>query len=274
MEPPPTEFGPEAMAAAVEADLVAHVARMHEPPIGEVHREHGAVWFVTGLPSEDDNGILRAELPDDRTDEAVDRLLEPFRARSLPLMWWFFTPPSGLAPGLGRVLDAAGLTRASDRPGMGLDLTRFAAPSPPPGASLHRVRDEEMFDAWIDVVGRAFDAPDFADGPSASANRALGFGDDAPFRHFLCRVQDTWVAASTLSLGAGVAGLGNISTVPGWRGRGLGTAVAAAALTEGKGMGLRIGALSADEPGVPLYRRLGFETVCRHLTYVWRPAAR
>ena len=35
-------------AAAVEADLVEHVARLHGPPAGEVHREEGAVWFTTG----------------------------------------------------------------------------------------------------------------------------------------------------------------------------------------------------------------------------------
>lgn len=261
------------MAAAVEADLVAHVARLHEPPVGEVHREDGAVWFITGLPSEDDNGILRASLPDDRPDETIERLLAPFKTRSLPMMWWFFTPIGGLRSNIERSLGAHGLKPASDRPGMGLDLTRFDPAPPPPGATVHRVLDEDMFTVWTEVVGRAFDSPDFATGPSTVANRALGFGDDAPFRHFLCRMEDMWVGASTLSLGAGVAGLGNISTLPEWRGRGIGTAVAAAALVEGKGLGIRIGALSADEPGVPLYEKLGFVTVCRHLTYVWLPGS-
>ncbi len=80
------------------------------------------------------------------------------------------------------------------------------------------------------------------------------------------------MGASTLSLGAGVAGLGNISTVPERRGRGVGTAVAAAALLEGQRMGIGIAALSADEQGVPLYEKLGFTTVCRHLTFVWLPS--
>jgi GNAT superfamily N-acetyltransferase len=274
MEPQPTERpGPDAMAAAVEADLVAHVARLHEPPVGEVHREGGAVWFITGLPSENDNGILRATLPEDSPNETIERLLAPFKARSLPMMWWFFTPIGGLRSNIEQALGAHGLKSASDRPGMGLDLRRFEAPPTPPGASIHRVRDEDMFTIWTEVVGRAFDSPDFATGPSTVANRALGFGDDAPFRHFLCRMEGTWVGASTLSLGAGVAGLGNIATLPEWRGRGIGTAVAAAALAEAKRSGLRIGALSADDLGVPLYEKLGFATVCRHLTYVWLPPA-
>jgi GNAT superfamily N-acetyltransferase len=258
----------EEMAAAVEADLVAHVARLHEPPIGEVFREDGAVWFITGRPSHDDNGILRAGLSENHPDETIERRLAPFKSRALPMMWWFFTPIGGLRSNIERALDAHGLTPASDRPGMGIALSVFHAPPLPQGVSTHRVHDEEMFAIWVEVVGRAFDSPDFATGPSTVANRALGFGDDAPFRHFLCRVDETWVGASTLSLGAGVAGLGNISTLPEWRGRGIGTAVAAAALTEAKGMGIGIGALSADEPGVPLYEKLGFVTVSRHLTYV------
>jgi GNAT superfamily N-acetyltransferase len=263
--------GPDALAAAVEADLVAHVSRLHEPPVGEVHREGGTVWFITGRSSENDNGILRATLPEHSPGIAIERLLAPFTSRSLPMMWWFFTPIGGLLSTVERALDAHGLKLESDRPGMGLDLSRFRSPPAPPGATIHRVRDEEMFASWTEVVGRAFDSPDFARGPSTTANRMLGFGDEAPFRHFLCRMEETWVGASTLSLGAGVAGLGNISTLPEWRGRGIGTAVAAGALVEAKRLGIRVGALSADEPGVPLYEKLGFVTVCRHLTYVWLP---
>jgi GNAT superfamily N-acetyltransferase len=274
MGSPPTDRpGAEAMAAAVEADLVAHVSRLYEPPVGEVYREGGAVWFITGRPSEDDNGILHASLPERDRDAVIERFLAPYKARSLPMMWWFFTPIGGLAPQIEQALGAHGLKPVSDRPGMGLDLAGFDAPSLPPGAAVHRVLDEDMFAIWADIVGRAFDSPDFATGPSCVANRALGFGDDSPFRHFLCRMQDTWVGASTLSLGAGVAGLGNIATLLEWRGRGVGTAVAAAALLEAKGLGIRIGALSADELGVPLYEKLGFTTVCRHLTYVWLPPA-
>jgi len=121
------------------------------------------------------------------------------------------------------------------------------------------------------VVGAAFDSPDFADDWSVLGLRAQGFSDDSPFRHYLCRLEGTWVGASTLSLGAGVAGLANIGTLRDWRGRGIGSAVAAAALLDAREMGLRIGALSADRLGFRVYQELGFRTVCRHLTYV-RPA--
>ena len=255
-------------AAAVEADLVEHVARLHEPPVGEVHREGGAVWFTTGLPSVDDNGVLRDAMRPERADEVVEGLLQPFLALGLPAMWWRFVGEAGEDPAVAAALARHGFTLDSDRPGMGLDLGGSVPPPPPRGVTTHRVRDEEMFLGWADVVGRAFDDPDFADGNSVVMGLRIGFGDDTPFRHFLCRLEGEWVGASTLSLGAGVAGLANIATVPEHRGRGIGVCAAGAALTDARAMGLRIAALSADAGGVRVYQKLGFTIVSRHLTYV------
>ena len=155
---------------------------------------------------------------------------------------------------------------------MGMELERLRPAVPPDGAEVERVRDAASFRDWADVVCRAFEDEDFANGPSVRVGLAMGFGDDVPFRHFLCRMDGTAVGASTLSLGAGVAGLANIATVPEWRGRGIGVAVAGAALEDARTRGVRIGALSADEAGIRVYEKLGFHAVCRHLTYEWRPA--
>jgi GNAT superfamily N-acetyltransferase len=260
------------LAAAVEADLVAHVARLHEPPIGEVHREDGAVWFTTGLREPYANGVLRADLSGASPGAAIDGLLAPFRSRSLPMMWWLFSSIAGLPGSVTEALRSRGLVPDTDRPGMGLDLTELRPAPTPDGAVIERVRDRAAFRAWALVVGRAFEDGDFANGPSVRAGLAMGFGDDAAFRHYLCRIDGAPVGASTLSLGAGVAGLANIATVPELRGRGIGLGVAGAALEDARTLGIRIGALSADEAGVRVYEKLGFHAVSRHLTYVWRPA--
>jgi ribosomal protein S18 acetylase RimI-like enzyme len=261
----------ELLAAAVEADLVEHVARLHEPPMGEVRREGGSVWFLTGKDDPNENGVLRAPLGDGGIEESVRRLTEPFAGRGLPMMWWVFTR-GPLAARLDQALRARGLALRSDRPGMGLDLGQFDPPTAPKGTTVERVRDPASLRTWAGVVGRAFADPAFAESPSVAFNLAMGFGDDGPFRHFVCRVDGACVGAATLSLCApGVAGLANVSTVPEWRGRGIGGTVASTALLEARAMGIAIVALSSDDLGVGLYRKLGFRTVCRHLTYVGRP---
>ena len=128
---------------------------------------------------------------------------------------------------------------------------------PPSGAIVERVRDARAFGDWALVVGRAFEDEDFSNGPSVRAGLGMGFGDDVAFRHYLCRIDGAPVGASTLSLGARVAGLANIATVPEHRGRGIAVAVAGAALEDARALGLRIGVLSADRAGIRVYEKLG-----------------
>jgi ribosomal protein S18 acetylase RimI-like enzyme len=262
----------EALAAAVEADLVEHVATLHEPPYGEVGREDGVVWFRTGRDDPNENGVLRAPLAGVDPAGVVARLVAPFADRALPMMWWVFQW-GPLPAAVDRALRAHGLAPASDRPGMGLDLGDARTLPPLTGTTVERVRDPEGLRDWAGVVGRAFGDPAFGEGPSVAFTLARGFGDEQPFRHFVCRSGADAVGAATLSLCApGVAGLANIATLPEWRGRGVGGTVASAVLDEARGIGIRTAALSSDELGVGLYRKLGFRTVCRHLTYVGRPS--
>ncbi len=137
--------------------------------------------------------------------------------------------------------------------------------------TIERVADDATFDVWADVVSRAFGDPAFARSASVGAFRSLGWSDDAPFRHYLARLDGSWAGASTLSVGGGVAGLANIAAVPEARGRGVGTAAAAAALMDAPSLGLGVAALSAVPLGRPVYEKLGFRTVGHHLTYEGRP---
>jgi GNAT superfamily N-acetyltransferase len=52
-----------------------------------------------------------------------------------------------------------------------------------------------------------------------------------------------------------------VNTDPGWRGRGIGAAMTAAALRAAAGAGARRAALDSSDAGARIYRRLGFESV-------------
>ncbi len=83
----------------------------------------------------------------------------------------------------------------------------------------------------------------------------------------LGRLDGRAVASAELFASAGVAGLYSVGTLPAVRGRGLGRAMTAAALREGRARGYRIGALQGTEMGVPVYRRLGFREYGRFEIY-------
>ena len=67
------------------------------------------------------------------------------------------------------------------------------------------------------------------------------------------------VATLEATLAGGVAGLYNITTHAGWRGRGLATAMTLHALHEAHRSGAGAGVLQAAAAGIGVYRRLGFE---------------
>ena len=74
-------------------------------------------------------------------------------------------------------------------------------------------------------------------------------------------------AASTVqatSAGArftATAGVFFVTTDPAWRGRGVGTAMTAAAIRSAAAAGARSAVLDASPLGLSIYRRLGFEAV-------------
>jgi predicted acetyltransferase len=97
-----------------------------------------------------------------------------------------------------------------------------------------------------------------------------GLGLSLPIRHYLGYLGDQPVATSTLSLGAGVAGIYNVATLAEARGRGMGAALTLQPLREAAGMGWQCGILQSSEMGYSVYQRLGFKEVCRVENFVWR----
>ncbi|NIN63867.1 MAG: GNAT family N-acetyltransferase, partial [Anaerolineae bacterium] len=78
------------------------------------------------------------------------------------------------------------------------------------------------------------------------------------------------VGASRLFMGAGVAGVYAVGTLPKKRRQGIGTAMTLAALGEARRLGYRIGVLRAAEMALGIYRRLGFTDFCRFGVYEWQ----
>ena len=101
---------------------------------------------------------------------------------------------------------------------------------------------------------------------------------DVPLRDWIALLDGVPVAAAALFVGAGVAGIYNVATVPEARGRGIGRAVTAAALAEAVARGQRTAVLGSSEMGYPglsaarLPRRVAAAVVRPTLATITDPA--
>ena len=78
------------------------------------------------------------------------------------------------------------------------------------------------------------------------------------------------MGTSKLFLGGGVAGIHAVTTVPEFRGRGIGTAMTLSPLTDARRKGYEIGVLLSSEMAVGIYRSLGFQDYGRGSIYLWQ----
>jgi GNAT superfamily N-acetyltransferase len=262
-------LGPAGPAEVIEANDAEFLMALGRAGGGEVREDARLRWVIGGSPVDHHNCVVHADLEPGEVDGAIDEVVARFRAHSVPGTW--HVGPTSRPADLGARLRARGFGGGWWDVGMAADLATLREDSPPPqGVEIVRVRERRGLDAWGQA--RALD-PDGALESRwvADVYERIGLGDDVPWRHYVAWLDERPVATATLFLGAGVAGVYFVLTVPEARRRGIGGAITLAALREARDLGYRIGVLGASEMGLPVYRRLGFEAYCRLTVYEWRP---
>lgn len=245
---------------ALEANTADLLMEMGTAGGGEQRDDGLARWTIGGSPIEYHNAVVAAS-----GVEVVAESVEAFRRRGVPGSW--HVGPAMRSGELVEALLAAGFTAAGAEPGMAVRLEELVAPAVVPGLQVERVEDEKSLAVWEATLGQGFGEGVVEARWVASVYRQLGYGDQ--WRHYLGFVDGVPVATATVFLGAGVAGLYFVMTVPEARRRGIGAAVTYAVLREAAGVA-EYAVLGASSAGQPVYARLGFEEVCSIDLFEWR----
>jgi GNAT superfamily N-acetyltransferase len=214
-----------------------------------------AEWTIGGSPIDYHNAVVRASSVD-----VVAESLAELKKHGVPGNW--HVGPS--MPIDGASLTAAGFVAAGSEPGMAVRISELIAPRAVPGLSLTRVQDDESLAVWEATLGQGFGEGEREARWVASVYRKLGYDD--PWQHYLGWLDGTPVATATVYLGAGVAGLYFVMTVPEARRRGIGAAITYDVL---RAAGTEYAVLESSPAGRPVYEALGFREYCTIDLYEW-----
>lgn len=263
-----------AFERAFAANTADYYSTLGLAAAGAVGTDGGLTWFISGLPDPIANGVVRTHLSAN-SDPAELRarlaaVLARFQARGVPLLWWLLpgTTPANVAEHLA----ALGLQPAGAIPGMVASLSDLPSTTPtPPGLTIEEVVDEAGLRALARTFTTGYELPPATETVVFEAYQRRGLGPDRPLRHFLARLNGEPVAAASLLLSAGVAGLYAMATLPAARRQGIGAAISAAPLRVAHALGYQVGVLQASAMGAPVYRRLGFRDCFPVPVHLWTP---
>jgi GNAT superfamily N-acetyltransferase len=261
------ELSSQALAEASEANQVAFFRHFGLLSSIDIHDGPEMLWFITGISHSLMNGIAGARLAPGEMDTTIAETVSRFKSTGLPFIWW--TGPFSQPEDLGTHLEAHGLARTGDMPGMAVDLDAIdESVLWPPDLVIERVMDMKLLKQWADDLA-------WMPAPGREAlvelTVALGLDDVSPLRHYVGVMNGRIVAHSTLLLGAGVAGIYIVGTIPEARRQGIGAAMTLRPLLDAREMGYRAGVLQSSAMGYNVYRKLGFREYCRIGLYTLPP---
>lgn len=256
-----------ALRQAIKANRFEWYGHLGRSPSSEFHDGPNLTWLLTGVPFPLMNTITRTQATRDDVDRIIEDTVAHFTSAGVTAFTWW-VEQDARPTDLGERLQAHGFQYAEGPPGMAADLVALDEDvTAPPELRIEQVGDPAMLMQWVSTLFRGFGLPE--DGEDALFDVLVGPGFDLPLRHYLGFLGDEPVATAELFLGAGVAGIYGVVTVPKARRRGIGAALTLAPLREARDLGYGVGILHSSEMALGLYRRLGFREYCKMGHYVW-----
>ena len=239
--------------ATIAANLGGWLPVFERFPGAYMDHAAGCTRWLSDVPLPLFNGAIGIPAGDD-LDTAVARVLEPFDAAGVPLLWFL---PTHEGPVIG-ALAARGFDVDHGTPGMTMDLADLPPLALPANTTLEEVDDdpEALRDAST-IALTTNGLPPWCVDAYLDALEALP--DRRTIRTFLAKRDGAPLASSVLMSAGGVAGLYNVGTLPDARRTGLGRLVSIAAMAAGRDAGYRAGVLQASDLGRPVYEAMGFK---------------
>lgn len=261
MNPIQSDLTDHALVTAIRLNLCEfyrHLSRSFSE--GHLETDRFARWQVP-VQHPWFNGVLSSHTPQEGDEGFVEETIQYFRSKRVGTCTWWMEPHlhrSDWEP----LLSKYGFRFSHDTPGMAADLQSLNESLPAvDGLEIRAVTHEEEARTWAHVFRLGYGLP--PDWEPAVYNLATKLGLDFPIHNYIGYLDDEPVATSCLFLGAGVAGMYSVSTLPKARGKGIGALITQKPLLNARELGYRIGVLQSSEMGFNVYKKLGFRHLCQ-----------
>jgi ribosomal protein S18 acetylase RimI-like enzyme len=228
-------------------------------PGSRLLRKDGAVARITGIPFALANGVW-LERPNPPVS-AVTALLDEVAAAGVPFC---FQVRPGSDPVLAGIAAERGMRLGRELTLMAVDVAAWArAAGRVPGLSVRQIGPDEA-QVHTRLVSAAFGAPEVSPALEVPKERARLDADKLRVDGLRCYVGevDGRPVATAIGLTSGeFTEIGSVATVPAFRHRGIGSALAAWAVAAGARAGAAWCWLQASADGYSIYQRLGFQAI-------------
>jgi len=260
--------GHEGPAFRIRANLFAYLRFLGRSRHAELQETAELSWLRTQAPHPFLNNVIRTQVAGDAIDRVIEATKRHFETTTgSGLFWWI---EDGARPAdLAEHLLARGFVFVDGGPGMAAELPLRVAPIAPRGLPIETVDGVALLQAWVATGITAFGLPREVTLPCYDLFADLGW--ELPLRHYVGRIDGKVVATAQLFLHEGAAGIYWVSTLKGYRRRGIAAALTRRAVDDAGQAGADLAVLQATELGLGVYRALGFRTYCDMGRYLWQP---
>ncbi len=256
------------LAEAIEGNTAEFLLALGDAGGGET-RNDAVQWTIGGSPLDYHNAVVAADLAEASADAAIQESIEALRRHDVPGTW--HVGPTMRPADLGERLLAAGFAHDGTEPGMAVQLSALVEDErSPDGLVVAPVENEADLVTWAATLARGFGEGEREATWVADMYGRLGLGS-GEWVLYLATLDGEPVGTTSVFLGAGVAGVYFVMTVPEARGRGIGAAVTIAGLQQAREAGYEIGVLTSSPLGRKVYERIGFREHCTIDLYTWGP---
>lgn len=196
---------------------------------------------------------MQAHVVDEPDGGALDAALDWLRARRADFV--LRTPHRWAG---SAAFSLRGLHPVDALPALALVLDPWSAPPPPAGLEISAPRSRAEF---VEAYAGSFAMPvELAEALVAPADL-----DSPSSAHLVGRVDGVTVGTAMLRVANGCGCVSGVGVLPAYRGRGVGSALTAAATTAARERGCDVAFLHATDVGRGLYERLGYAQIDVHV---------